>query len=95
MLRRRDLILARYHGVDVYIPPEEEPDSVPVPVFLPPIITPMIDSLRQDSIVVPVDTVLPVDTVPKDTVPDGTTDQNAQERLQRQSTRRSGMTSAR
>lgn len=37
MLARRSLILARYHGVDVYIPPEEETDTVPVPaVILPP-----------------------------------------------------------
>ena len=37
MLMRRSLILARYHGVDVNIPPEEETDTVPVPtVLLPP-----------------------------------------------------------
>jgi monofunctional biosynthetic peptidoglycan transglycosylase len=54
MLHRRDLILARYHGVDVYIPPEEELlDSLPVPTFTPPIVPPMIDSLMGDSIVVP------------------------------------------
>jgi monofunctional glycosyltransferase len=29
MLARRDLILARYHGVDVYIPPEQEEVIVP------------------------------------------------------------------
>jgi monofunctional biosynthetic peptidoglycan transglycosylase len=29
-LTRRDLILARYYGVDVYIPPEEETDSLPI-----------------------------------------------------------------
>lgn len=50
MLHRRDLILARFHGVDVYIPPEEEFDSVPVPQFLPPIVPPVIDSLIQDSL---------------------------------------------
>ncbi|HET7379946.1 MAG TPA: biosynthetic peptidoglycan transglycosylase [Gaiellales bacterium] len=45
-LQRRDLILARYHGVEVYIPPEEEIDSIPVPaVLLPPV-----DSLRIDSL---------------------------------------------
>lgn len=54
MLHRRDLILARYHGVDVYIPPEEELfDSFPVPTFTPPIVPPMIDSLMADSLVVP------------------------------------------
>jgi monofunctional biosynthetic peptidoglycan transglycosylase len=52
MLHRRDLILARYHGVDVYIPPEEELDSVPVPVFNLPIIAPVIDTLM-DSLHVP------------------------------------------
>ena len=56
MLHRRDLILARYHGVDVYIPPEEEPDSMPVPAFNPPIIPPVIDSLMRDTLTVPGDT---------------------------------------
>src|SRR5437764_7769373 len=35
MLARRNLILARYRGVDVYIPPEEETDSIPVPIVAP------------------------------------------------------------
>jgi monofunctional biosynthetic peptidoglycan transglycosylase len=56
MLDRRDLILARYHGVDVYIPPVEEFDSVPVPQFLPPIVPPVIDSLIQDTLKIPVHT---------------------------------------
>jgi monofunctional glycosyltransferase len=43
-LARRDLILARYRGVDVYIPPEEEADSLPVPI-LPPVIAPELESL--------------------------------------------------
>ena len=34
MLARRNLILARYRGVDVYIPPEEETDTIPVPTVL-------------------------------------------------------------
>jgi len=42
MLGRRNLILARYRGVDVYIPPEEELDTV---VIVPPVITPPIDTL--------------------------------------------------
>src|SRR5712664_4009632 len=43
-LSRRGLILARYHGVNVYIPPEEEADTLPVPtVSLPPV-----DSLQID-----------------------------------------------
>ena len=56
MLARRSLILARYHGVDVYIPPEEETDTVPIPVVtLPPAdslqieVPPLVDSL-QDSL---------------------------------------------
>jgi monofunctional biosynthetic peptidoglycan transglycosylase len=53
MLHRRDLILARYRGVDVYIPPEEEFDSIPVPQFLPPIVPPVIDSLMQDTLMIP------------------------------------------
>src|SRR6266705_2522647 len=37
-MERRNLILARYHGVDVYIPPEEEDTAVVVPeVIVPPI----------------------------------------------------------
>src|SRR5213593_1974717 len=43
-LDRRNLILARYHGVDVYIPPEEETDSLPVPVVQP-VIPPALESL--------------------------------------------------
>jgi len=43
MLARRDLILARYHGVDVYIPPEgEEGDSV---LNVPPVAVPPLESL--------------------------------------------------
>src|SRR6059036_696577 len=38
MLARRNLILARYRGVDVYIPPEEEDTGLVVPqVALPPV----------------------------------------------------------
>ncbi len=67
MLHRRDLILARYHGVDVYIPPEEELlDSIPVPPFAPPIVPPVLDSLMGDSLLVP-----PPDSV-SDTVKDST-----------------------
>src|SRR5213592_1030391 len=45
-LARRGLILARYQGVDVYIPPEEETDTIPVPtVLLPPVDSVPIDSL--------------------------------------------------
>jgi len=37
MVARRDLILARYYGVDVYIPPAEETDTLQVPAInLPP-----------------------------------------------------------
>lgn len=52
-LARRDLILARYRGVNVYIPPEEETDTLPVPaLILPPAdslmieVPPAVDSLR-------------------------------------------------
>jgi len=58
MLARRDLILARYHGADVYIPPVEETE-IPVPVIPPidvPLIPPVIDSLM-DSIRVRPDTI--------------------------------------
>src|SRR5439155_1438552 len=34
-LERRNLILARYHGVDVYIPPEDERDSLLMDVAAP------------------------------------------------------------
>jgi monofunctional biosynthetic peptidoglycan transglycosylase len=83
MLHRRDLILARYHGVDVYIPPEEEIDSLAVPAFLPPIVPPVLDTLVRDTLTVP------VESTPPDTQPDTTRDSTSQ------STRRNGMTSAR
>jgi len=51
MLARRDLILARFHGVDVYIPPEEEIDSLPeIPPIAPPVIPTVLDTLPVDSI---------------------------------------------
>src|SRR5881296_2432900 len=53
MLARRNLILARYRGVDVYIPPEEETDSLPIPLPAP-VVAPALDSLRID---VPVDSL--------------------------------------
>ena len=52
-LARRNLILARYRGVDVYIPPEEETDSLPGPLPAP-VLPPALDSLRID---VPVDSL--------------------------------------
>src|SRR5216117_4510191 len=42
MVARRDLILARYYGVDVYIPPAEETDTLQVPA----ITVPPADSLK-------------------------------------------------
>ena len=42
---RRALILARYHGVEVYIPPEEEADTLPLP-NVPPPVPPALDSLQ-------------------------------------------------
>src|SRR5206468_11570851 len=54
MVARRDLILARYYGVEVYIPPaEEELDSLRA---VPPVIVSPVDSLN-------VQLPLPVDTV--------------------------------
>ncbi len=53
MLTRRNLILARYRGVDVYIPPEEEMDTV---LVVPPVITPPVDSLNV-ALPMPVDTL--------------------------------------
>src|SRR5207245_2843949 len=44
-LERRNLILARYHGVEVYIPPEEETDSLLMAVPAP-VIPPALDSLE-------------------------------------------------
>src|SRR5947208_9997149 len=52
-LARRDLILARYRGVDVYIPPEEEPASLLITLPAP-VVPPALDSLRID---VPVDSL--------------------------------------
>jgi len=52
-LARRNLILARYRGVDVYIPPEEETDTVPMPLPAP-VLPPELDSLKID---VPVDSL--------------------------------------
>ena len=50
MLTRRNLILARYRGVDVYIPLEEERDTIPVPTVL----VPPADSLQLEELA-PVD----------------------------------------
>jgi monofunctional biosynthetic peptidoglycan transglycosylase len=52
-LARRNLILARYRGVDVYIPPEEETDSLQMPLPAPGV-PPALDSLKID---VPVDSL--------------------------------------
>ncbi len=52
-LERRNLILARYRGVDVYIPPEEETDTLPMALPTP-ALPPALDSLE---INVPVDSL--------------------------------------
>jgi len=66
MLARRDLILARYHGVPVYIPPEEEPDSLfAIPPITPPIIPRLADTVAvpvPDSLTNPPRHPLPVDS---------------------------------
>lgn len=58
MLRRRDLILARFHGVDVFIPPSELetlldsltiPESLPAATSTPRIGPPALDSVKPDT----------------------------------------------
>src|SRR5436853_856492 len=53
MLARRDLILARYYGVDVYIPPAEETDTLQVPAIT---VSPA-DSLKGE-VLTPADTAI-------------------------------------
>ena len=65
MIARRNLILARFHGVNVYIPPvdEREVDSLLMPaVQLPamPIIPPVLDTIPIDTL--PGNDSLPVDS---------------------------------
>ncbi len=43
---RRDLILARYRGVNVVVPPDTGEDSLLIPVFVPPIVPPVLESLK-------------------------------------------------
>jgi monofunctional glycosyltransferase len=64
MLARRDLILARYHGGNVYIPPEEDLDSL----LAVPVVAPMLPPLP-DTIVVPVLGDSGKDTTGRDTLP--------------------------
>lgn len=45
-LARRDLILARYRGLNVSVPPDTGEDSLLIPAFVPPFIPPMLDSLK-------------------------------------------------
>lgn len=52
-LARRDLILARYRGVNVYIPPEEETDTLPIPVPAP--ATPAVLDSLEIAVPVPAD----------------------------------------
>jgi monofunctional biosynthetic peptidoglycan transglycosylase len=71
MLHRRDLILARYNGVNVFIPPDEGLfDSLPTAALVPPAVPPVLDTLVADSLQVP----LPADTVPADSTRDTTAD---------------------
>ena len=71
MLHRRDLILARYNGVNVFIPPDEELlDSLAAPALLPPVVPPVIDTLNADTLPAP----LPADTNPMDSTRDSTAD---------------------
>src|SRR5256885_153105 len=57
-LERRNLILARYRGVDVYIPPEEETDTI----LVPSVVLPSVDSLGTDSLSPRIDSLSPVDS---------------------------------
>jgi monofunctional biosynthetic peptidoglycan transglycosylase len=71
MLHRRDLILARYNGVNVFIPPDEGLlDSLPTAALVPPALPPGLDTLVADSLQVP----LPADTVPADSTRDTAAD---------------------
>ena len=71
MLHRRDLILARYNGVNVFIPPDEELlDSLPPAALTPPVVSPVLDTLMADSVRVP----LSGDTLPGDSTRDTTAD---------------------
>src|SRR5256886_10337098 len=64
MLGRRNLILARYRGVDVYIPPEEEGDTA---LAVPPVIVPPVDSLNVQ-LPMPVDTLVDTTTSQTDSL---------------------------
>ncbi len=71
MLHRRDLILARYNGVNVFLPPDEGLlDSLPAAALVPPVVPPVLDTLAADSLRVP----MPGDTVPADSTRDTTAD---------------------
>jgi monofunctional biosynthetic peptidoglycan transglycosylase len=70
MLHRRDLILARYNGVNVFIPPDEGLDSLPAALLVPPVVPPVLDTLVADSLRVPP----PGDTVNVDSTRDTTAD---------------------
>jgi len=91
MLERRNLILARYHGVDVSIPPEaEEMDSLVVPE----VVVPAPESLKIE-IPVPTDTLGDTTHFSNPLGVSGT--RRLPQRLRRltpQSTNRNGMTSA-
>ena len=70
MRTRRDLILARYRGRDVVIPPAVEPD---LDSLVDSLIVPVVPLLPESLIPVP-DTVSDSDSVPTDTVRDTTRD---------------------
>jgi hypothetical protein len=70
MLHRRDLILARYNGVNVFIPPDEGLDSLPAALLVPPVVPPVLDTLVADSLQIPP----PGDTVNVDSTRDTTAD---------------------
>src|SRR5437773_551340 len=63
MLARRDLILARYHGVEVYIPPAEETDTLQLPA----ITVPPVESLQVE-VPTPGDTAIDTTVARKDSL---------------------------
>ncbi len=80
-LARRDLILARYHGADVAIPPEAEGDTALVVPAVPAVTIPPIDSVK-------------IESPPLDTLPERSARGTRPPAARAQSTSRSGITSA-
>ena len=65
---RQQLILARFYGRDVTIPPVEE-DTLTIPPIAEPVVPPVIDSLLKDTVL---DTLRDTTSVRKDSLRDST-----------------------